>query len=143
MTFDKFVGPGSQVCGLGQVEDVEGAELCDVARAAALSDGWSLCQLHNLGIELRAYKGDRHKSVVALDVYRRERPAVGCYEGLSLWVAPPWRRLGLGTRLVLETARLRGGSPVASEPAVAFSAAGMRVHRCAHTLLTATIGPEA
>lgn len=135
MTFEDFVGPGSLVCGLGRVEDVEGVELCDVARAAALDDGWRVCHMPELAVEIHAYHGDSHTSLVALDVSRADRPAVGCYEGLCLWVDRRWRRQGLGTRLVVETARLRGGTPVGDTPAVAFSDAGWAVHRRAYDAL--------
>ena len=129
MDFDAFVGRGSLVSEtVGSVEDGDGREYAEAAREAALEIGRVVMADAVPGVDVWAYEGDAMESVVALRNDAPGSPAVGCYEGLSLWVEPEMRGRGLGERLVVEAAKARGGSPVAGEEAVAFSEAGWEVH---------------
>lgn len=132
MRFEDFIGPGSMISPLGAVEDVEGRELCDVAGPSAQDIGWMVATLPEAGVSLHAYEGDRMISLAAIAPDGR---TVGCYEGLSLWVEPAWRSRGIGTELVIQAARRRGGTPVDDETAVAFSPDGWAAHRRAYTRL--------
>ncbi len=133
--FSSFVGPYSLTGENFSIDDETAEETTEVVSDCL--DGseellWSSDD-GRLSIVWIVEFGDMGAAVL-LDTTEDGKRIAGWYQNLCLWMDPVYRGCELTERLILAVADKRDGSPVADEPAVGFTDAGMRAHVRAHRL---------